>query len=57
MQLYYYEVTEDNRLLGKTSNFSLSNMDSSEVKEERDYYASKSKLPHHARFELKEVQK
>ena len=57
MQPYYYEVTEDNRLLGKTSNFSLSNMDSSEVKEERDYYASKSKLPHHARFELKEVQK
>ena len=57
MKQYYYEVTEDDRLLGRTASFSISNMESSEGVEERNYYASKSKIPHHAKFELKEVPK
>jgi len=55
MKLYYYEVTENDRLLGKTATFSIQNMESSSVTEERLYYASKSKCPQHATFSLREV--
>jgi len=55
MKLYYYEVTENDRLLGKTATFSIQNMESSSVTEERLYYASKSKCPQRATFSLREV--
>ena len=56
MKQYYYEVTEDDRLLGRTASFTIGNIESSSVTEERLYYASKSKCPQHATFSLREVQ-
>lgn len=53
MKQYYYEVSDSDRLLGRTATFSIQNMDSTEVTEERLYYASKSKQ--HVTISLKEV--
>ena len=56
MKQYYYEITEDNRLLGKTGTFSIQDMDSTPVTDELRYYASKSKCSNHTTFSLREVQ-
>ena len=53
MKQYYFEVSDSDHLLGKTATFSIQNMDSTEVIEERLYYASKSKRP--VTISLKEV--
>jgi hypothetical protein len=43
MEFYYYEIREDNHVLGKTKPFHIKDMHSSWIDEELKYIMSKSK--------------
>jgi len=43
MEFYYYEIKEDDYILGKTKPFHINDMNSSWIDEEIEYIKSKSK--------------
>lgn len=43
MGFYYYEIREDDKILGKTKPFHLNDMESSWINEETKYFMKKSK--------------
>jgi len=43
MEFYFYEIREENRILGKTKPFHINDMNSSWIDEEINYIKSKSK--------------